>query len=390
MVENFLKIIFWAVLTLIFIAYPGYPLLLIIFSKIYSVKTVKEEIYPSVTLIISAYNEETTIKKKIQNSLNLDYPSDKLEIIVASDCSTDRTDEIVKEFKTAGVKLISFKQRKGKTAVQNEAVKEAQGEIVLFSDATTLYKYDLVKKIVRNFCNDNVGCVGGELVYVNSDGSVTGEGNGFYWKYEKYIKRLESSITSLIGVSGCCYAVRKKIYEPLREDLISDFLIAQKIFVKSYKAVYEPEAVSYEETNSDSKDEFRMRVRVAVRTLNGLWNSRKLLNPFKYGFYSVQLFIHKILRYSAPVFMLLLVPVNFLLISTAGSIIFLSAFYLQLMFYAFALAGAAGLKSKFFTVPYYFCLTNAALLIGFLKFIKGERSVLWAPIREKTDERLNT
>jgi cellulose synthase/poly-beta-1,6-N-acetylglucosamine synthase-like glycosyltransferase len=376
-------LIFWSLAFLIIYTYFGYPLILIIISKFKDNRIQKNEIYPYVSIIIAAHNEENSIKNKLQNTESLDYPREKLEIIVASDNSTDRTDEIVINYNDSRIRLITFPERKGKTFVQNEAIKAAKGEIILFSDATTIYDRQIVRKIVTNFADSRVGVVGGELEFINNNKSSIGEGDGSYWRYEKFIKINESRVTSLIGVSGCCYAIRRDLYEPIRPDLISDYVIAQMIYKKGKKAVYEPEAKSYEEANFDSSEEFKMRVRIAVRTLFGIWCMRELLNPIKYGFYAIQIISHKILRYSLPIFLSLLFLVNIALYIKTPSIFYKLSLYLQIFFYFIAFLGfiSRTKKSSFF-IPYYFCLTNFALLIGILQFIRGERKVLWSPLRK--------
>lgn len=374
---------FWILIGLIVYAYFGYPLLLSFISKFKRERIEKKDIYPNVSIIIAAHNEEKSIKDKIENTISLDYPKEKLEIIVASDSSTDRTNEIVSNCKDDRVKLLNFTKRKGKTFVQNEAVKEANGEIMLFSDATTTYDSQVIKKMVQNFADSNVGAVGGELVFININENAIGGGGGLYWKYEKFLKRKESQITSLIGVSGCCYAVRKDLYEPIGLDVISDFVIAQIVYKKGKKVVYEPGAVSFEETNDNVKDEFKMRVRIAVRTLYGLWYMRSLFNPLKYGFFAVQLISHKILRYLVPVILILLFLVNVILQINNPLWLYKLILYLQIAFYVGAFLGRVFQKRKIFIyLPFYFCLTNFALLIGIVKFLRGEKQVLWDPLRK--------
>jgi cellulose synthase/poly-beta-1,6-N-acetylglucosamine synthase-like glycosyltransferase len=376
-------LLFWILFSLIIYTYLGYPLLLSVISGLRKRAIEKAEFFPFVSIIIAAYNEEDNIKNKIENSLRLDYPKEKLEIIIASDGSTDRTEEIVNSFKNARVKCLSFPERKGKTFAQNEAVKQVKGEIILFSDATTVYQPQLLRKIVQNFADTKVGAVGGELVYVNKNYTAISEGGGFYWKYEKFLKKKESQISSLIGVSGCCYALRKELYEPIRPDLISDFVIAQMLYKKGKRVIYEPEAISYEETNDTAADEFKMRVRVAVRTLYGILNMKSLLNPFRYGFFSLQLISHKILRYLAPLFLVSLFFVNLFICLTRQTIFYNAVLYLQLFFLSLVfLAWALKLKKKIFQIPFYFCLTNFALLVAIARFLRGERKVLWNPIRK--------
>lgn len=376
-----MNVLFWIVLFIIVYAYCGYPVLLLILSRFKRREPAGEQILPSVSIIVAAYNEEKNIARKITRSLQLDYPPDRIEIIVASDGSSDGTCRAVENFTDTRVKLISFSERHGKTFVQNEAAKRASGEILVFSDATTVYEPGILKALVRNFSDPSVGGVGGELRYVNLAGSAAGQGEGFYWKYERLIKRLECRVSSLIGVSGCCYAVRRSLYEDIPIDLISDFVVAQLLYEKGKRTVYEPGAVSYEETNDSFSDEFSMRVRVAVRTLHGMWRMRRLLNPFKYGIFAVQLISHKFLRYLIPVFLFTALFLNILLIgnsSTLYGVLFLA----QIVFYSAVIAGWMFRGKKYVSIPFYFFITNIALAVGFIRFLSGEKQVVWKPIRK--------
>jgi cellulose synthase/poly-beta-1,6-N-acetylglucosamine synthase-like glycosyltransferase len=377
------KFIFWFFLFLGSYVYFIYPLILWLLCSCIKRPVKKSQIFPKLSIIISVHNEEGIIGKKIKNTLELDYPKENLEVIVASDASCDKTNEIVGGFKDSGIKLLSLNQRNGKTFAQNEAAKIANGEIFVFSDATTIYEPQVLKKIVANFADPKVGAVGGELVYVDKNKTPIGEGNGLYWKYEKFLKKRESQISSLIGVSGCCYAVRKELYEPIRPDLISDFVIAQIIYKKGKRVVYEPEALSYEETNATPKEEFKMRVRVAVRSLYGLWCMKNLLNPFKYGFFSIQLISHKVMRYLIPIIFIILFLANVSLWAQTDFLLYRLSLYLQLLFYLTAFLGwFTNMKRTYLNLPFYLCVTNYALFIGLIQFLKGNRQVIWRPERK--------
>ena len=204
---------------------------------------------PNVTVLITAYNEENDIRAKLENTLQIDYPQEKLEILVASDGSTDKTDEIVREFSARSVKLFRQEGRVGKTLTQNNAVEESSGEIILFSDATTMYERDVLQAMLPNFADETVGCVAGKLIYVDSTESGVGKGAKSYWNYETFIKENESRACSLIGASGCLYAVRKSAYKPMYPEACSDFLIATILYEQGLRTVYEPNAVCTEETN---------------------------------------------------------------------------------------------------------------------------------------------
>ncbi|MDD4364019.1 MAG: glycosyltransferase family 2 protein, partial [Atribacterota bacterium] len=233
-------IIYYFSILLLSYIYLGYPL------SLYSLSLFKKYniIYlvgylPSVSIIIAAYNEEKVIEDKIKNTLELDYPKEKLEIIVFSDSSKDNTDDIVKRYEKVGVKLLRIEGRKGKTFCQNRAVKHAKGEIVVFSDANSIYQSDAIKKLVRNFADKQIGCVSGELKYFSSDNNNDKNSEGFYWKYEKMIKRLESKNSSLVGANGAIYAVRKKLYVFLEDFAISDFTEPLMIFKNGCRVIYE-------------------------------------------------------------------------------------------------------------------------------------------------------
>ncbi|MGE5308180.1 MAG: glycosyltransferase family 2 protein [Deltaproteobacteria bacterium] len=375
-----MSLLFWAFVSLVAYSYCGYPLLLFILALVPRRPIMKADITPRVTVIIAAFNEEKDIRRKIMGILAQEYPRDRLEIIVASDGSTDGTAREVSAVRDRRVRLLEFAERRGKTAVQNEAVKKASGEIIVFSDATTRYDPQVIRTLMRNFADPAVGAVGGELSYESDTGNSAGEGGGLYWRYERWIKRMESRVNSLIGVSGCCYAVRRRLYDDIPRDLISDFVIAQMMYRKGRRTVYEPGAVSYESTSESFADEFSMRVRVAVRTLHGLWRMRSLMNPLRYGFFSVQLISHKVFRYLIPVFLAGALVCNAALLGRNP--VYSVTFALQCAFYLSVMAGWFWKEKRLISVPFYFFITNMALMVAFFRFLKGDRQVLWKPIRK--------
>lgn len=368
---------------LIVYVYLGYPLIVFLIGKLRGKAIDKGSVEPEVSLIISAFNEEKAIRGKIENTLELEYPADKLEIIVVSDGSTDSTDNIVSEFADRGVRLVR-QERGGKTAAQNLAVEHSGGDIILFSDATSMYRPDVVRKMVANFADKTVGCVAGKLIYVDPTKSDTGSGSRSYWGYETFLKENESLACSLIGVSGCLYAVRARNYIPMYPEACSDFLIATLIFGQGLKTVYEPEAVCIEETNVRSDKEMRMRIRVIAQTFSDLWRNRRMLNPFVSGFFAIQLISHKLLRYCIPLFLIGVLLSSAIL--ATDSTLFLLIFGVQIAFYLAAIAawvlGAVGIRLGLFSIPYYFVLTNVASVAGFLQFLRGKRYAAWEPIRE--------
>ena len=256
----------------------------------------------SITAIITAYNEEKHIRQKIRNVLALDYQWELLDIIVASDASSDATDSIVLECDAPNVKLLRVEGRLGKTACQNAAASIASGDILVFMDATTMTDGNALQAIARNFHDPSVGCVAGRLVYRARGTDVTGKGGTSYWGYETLLRMAESALGSLIGVSGQLYAVRRSAYRPIAPDLISDFVIAMAIREQGLRTVLEPDAICYEDTLDRADQELSMRIRVGLRSLYALATKRHLLNPFRFGAFAWQLASHKLLRYLSPVF----------------------------------------------------------------------------------------
>ncbi len=372
--------------------YVGYPVALFALSRLLGREARKGDITPRVSVIIAAYNEEADIADKLENTLALDYPKDRLEIIVASDCSSDRTDEIVRGFRDRGVILHRRPERLGKTSAQNHAVNVSTGEVLLFSDATTMYEPDTVRKVVRSFADTDVGCVTGNVVYVDRASTAVGRGLRSYWGYEFFLKQNESKLCSLIGVCGCLYAVRRSAYVRLARDMSSDFVIASEIYLQGLRSVYDPEAVSSEDTNNRAKDEFRMRVRIIEQTMTALHRYREVLNPMRHGLYAFQMISHKVMRYAVPVLMALIFASNLFLIDSGA--LYYYAFVGQSAFYAAALAGwagdALGLRLGPLAIPYYFVLSNVAVVVAFVKFVRGESHVVWQPLRETTGEEVAT
>ena len=363
----------------------GYPILI---SFLCLFKTKKRNFVlttPTVSLIISAHNEEKVISEKLDNSFSLDYPKEKLEIIVASDGSTDRTDEIVKGFHDKGVKLYTY-DRIGKTGVQNKTVKMAQGQIIVFSDANANYRKDAVRMLVRNFSSDRIACVCGQLIYENpeiEDLNSAASAESSYWNYEKFLKSRESRLSSLLGVNGSIYAIRKSDYVELDPTLISDLVEPLELVKRKKKVMYEPDAISTEKASSTYTVEFDRKIRIITRSLLGLWSTRSLFNPFKFGFISIQFFLHKFCRYLIP----------FFLIITEVSLIFLShkkfyliLFYLSVFFILLALYAKFNESDKTkFKLPslcYYYLQVNFAVLLAWRNVINKTKITVWSTVRE--------
>jgi glycosyltransferase involved in cell wall biosynthesis len=386
-------VIFWVSLAAVTWTYAGYPLLLLALARLRPrspgpLRPVQGlPLEPTVTIIVSAYNEEKAIRRKLESTLTLDYPPEKLEVIVASDCSTDRTHDIVRELGPRGVRLVVLPERAGKTAAQNLAAAAAKGEVLIFTDATTELDRGSVRALCACFADPRVGCVGAELEYVSEAGSAVGKGGGLYWRYEKRVKELESQVSTLIGVSGCLYAVRAGAYRPIEPDLISDFVIAGDVFERGFVTVHGGGTVSSEKTHEETGQELEMRVRVIVRTINALVRRARMLNPLRYGFFSFQLFSHKVLRYLVPELLIAILASGLCLAVAGGSRapVYRAFLIAQLALYLAAAVGwlrqRLGLRLPFVHVPFYFVVVNLAALWALVLYLRGERKVTWTTVR---------
>ena len=376
------EVIFWTAVGAILYAYCGYSLVTMLLAAVVRNPVRRADITPSVTLLITAYNEERDIAQKLEGSLALDYPPGLLQIIVASDGSTDRTDEIVRSFEPRGVKLLRVEGRVGKTGTQNEAVKHASGDIIVFSDATTTYESQALRKLVRNYADPRIGAVSGRYEYRNPSGAPIGLGTVLFWKYENAIKSMQTRIWTITGCCGCIYSVRRSAYVPLPRDIISDLCQPLKILESGYRIAFEREAVAYEDALEESRGEFSMRVRVITRGMNGLIYMRKLLNPLRTPFVAFQLISHKWLRWLVPVFAVVALIANAALL---GRPFYNVTFALQLAFYGFALLAYLLERRvrfpKLLGVPLYFVTVNLASLTAMRRVSKGIRATTWETVR---------
>lgn len=377
--------VFWVAAILLAYVYAGYPLLAWLMSVLFPRPIRQGTIEPKVTVLITAFNEEAAIREKLENTLKINYPVDKIEILVASDGSTDATDAVANEFAGRGVRLFRQEGRVGKTATQNAAVDQSMGDIILFSDATTAFGPDILRTLLPPFADGTVGCVAGRLVYVDDANTVIGRGARSYWSYETILKTAESRACSLIGASGCLYAVRKSAYTPLYPEACSDFLICTSIYRRGLRSVFAPDAVCFEQTNRSTATEMRMRVRVIAQTFTDLWRNRDMLNPLESGFFAIELISHKLLRYAVPVILLALLASSALLATSSN--FFAAILIMQLAFYAMATAGwlleLNGRSLRVLAMPLYFVLANLASVVAFYKFLRGENYAHWEPIRHE-------
>lgn len=378
-----LKFIMWASAFLVFYPYFGYIAALRAFSLVKRRDEPRTGGFePRVTLLISAHNEEKTIKEKILNSLALDYPEDKLEIVLVSDGSKDRTLEIAGKYPDR-ITIRHYAERAGKTMCLNRAVPLAEGEIVVFSDANSCYEKNAVKLLVENFRDPSIGFVTGRTRYMTEDGGGFQESIGFYARIERLTKALESGTGSCVGADGAIFAIRKSLFKPLLASDINDLVIPLQVIRAGYSGVLEPRAYCEEGTSGSRKGEFNRQVRISARTLGAILRNRDLMNPLRHGLFSFKLVSHKLLRMLSPFFMLSLFAANILLVQEGP--LYSALLLLQCAFYLSAVAGSVGSRpnplSRVFAVSYAFAAVNAAILYAWLKFLKGESFVTWSPTR---------
>jgi cellulose synthase/poly-beta-1,6-N-acetylglucosamine synthase-like glycosyltransferase len=376
--------LFWFCLALLGYIYVGYPLLLGLLGIGRRAMPQEVDSLPSVSVLIAAYNEARDIEATLRNKLALDYPHDRLEIIVVSDESTDGTDAIVEKLAAAAdipVRLVRQQPRRGKTAGLNLIVPRACGEILVFSDANSMYEVQALRHLVACFADPAVGYVTGKMVYTNPEGALLGDGCSSYMKYENRLRELETRLGSVVGVDGGIDAMRRSLYTPLAADQLPDFVQPLKVVEQGCRVVYTPGALLMEAALDSAGSEYPMRVRVALRALWALHDMRALLNPFRYGLFSLQLFSHKVLRYLAFIPLLLVFILNILLLP-AGPVypVLLCG---QLLFYLLAWLGyhaeGRGKNPRYLALPYYFTLLNLASLHAVWRYLKGEKQVIWKP-----------
>lgn len=375
------KFLFILSVITLFYVYLGYPLVVYLLARRKSIPVFKNPIEPAVTILIAAYNEADSIVATITNKLALDYPPDKLEIIVVSDGSTDGTDRIVEDFKEPNVKLVRQVPRAGKTSALNLAVPMAAGEVIVFSDANSLYDSKALRRLVANFADSRVGYVTGKMMYTNPDGTLIGDGCSAYMKYENFLRAAESELGSVVGVDGGIDAMRKELYQPMNADQLPDFVQPLKVVTQGYRVVFEPEAFLKEAALKTSQDEYRMRVRVSLRAFWALYDMRHLLFFSGSPLFSWQLWSHKLLRYLCFLFLLTAFFSNLFLLGAGRGYSLL--FVLQCAFYGIAL-GTPALESRGYSSGLvgfirYFTLLNLACAQAFVKFLLRRKQVTWTP-----------
>src|SRR3989440_1908917 len=373
------EIIFWVSVALIIYAYAGYPLALGVVSLLRTRRVEKADVSPSVTFIITAYNEEKRIAEKLENTLNLVYPRSRLEILVASDCSSDKTDEIVKSYGDRGIRLVRAPVRKGKEVAQKLAVAVAKGEILVFSDVATILPELAVSNIVKNFHDSTVGCVSSVDRFVDQDGQASGE--GAYVRYEMFLRSLETRVNSLVGLSGSFFAARREGCKgKWSDDLQSDFNTVLNSMRMGLRGVADPDSIGYYKNIADERKEYERKVRTVLRGISVFMRSLALVNPLRHSVFAWQLLSHKLCRWLVPFAMMTAFVSNALL--AFSSRWYAGLFLIQILFYSVALGGIFWkplLRLPIVRLFSFFLLVNASIFQAWVRYWSGERLIVWEP-----------
>ena len=378
-----LEFIFWILAFFIFWANIGYPLSIILIGKVTKKQNKKIKDYePTVTLMIVAHNEEKVIEKKLENALKLEYPKDKLEILVSSDNSTDKTDRIVKDFinknKKYNIRLYTVKDRKGKTNAQNEAAKTVKSEILVMTDANAILKSDSIKELVSSFDN-NVVYVSGKLVYSNSEDNLTSNTENIYWNLDTRVRDIESKIQTITAGNGAIYACRTSEYVDFDPIKSHDSAMPLHYALNGKRAIANHNAIAYEKAGEKDADEFERKVRMSRDILSSILPSIKILNFFKYKWFTYFYLGHRTLRYLLWLNHILLFIVNIFLLNY--SYIYIISFIFQIIIYIMALLKQVfKINNKFVNFCSYYCMTVLAQFVGVYKTITKQNKPFWEKV----------
>ena len=388
-----MEIVFWILLLIVFYTFAGYAILLAILlslKKANSKKNVYPEVkttdLPRVCMFVAAYNESNCVDVKVENLLELDYPQDKIQYLWITDGSDDGTPEILKKYPQMEVHHLP--ERKGKIHAMNRGIRFVDAPIVIFSDSNTTLCKQAIRVMVDNFNDPNVGCIAGEkrIISLKADGAA-GSGENMYWKFESWVKRMDSELNSAVGAVGELFAIRTNLYSEVENDtILDDFIISLRIAEKGYRIAYTPEAYAIETASANVSEEMKRKVRIAAGGLQTIGRLKELLNPFRYGLLSIQYISHKVLRWTiAPIALFCLLFINLFIVLSSGKWnidnFYSIFFYFQAIMYLLALLGGFlerhKIRFKLLFVPFYFTAINYASILGWIRFLKGKQSVNW-------------
>jgi poly-beta-1,6-N-acetyl-D-glucosamine synthase len=380
--------LFFIAVFIVFYNYAGYAVLLWMINRIKKSRIQKNtHHYPSVSFIVAAYNEEDCIEKKMINSLEQDYPAEKIEFIFITDGSTDGTNEIIKKYPS--IILLADRERRGKTAALNRVVKFARNEILIFSDANTVLNKEATLRIASHYSDHSVGGVAGEKKVIASGENTNevGAGEGLYWKYESALKKLDSDFYSVVGAAGELFSLRRELYEPVSETVIlDDFIISMQVALKGFRIVYEPGAYAMELPSFSMVDEQKRKIRIAAGGFQAMVMLSSLLKFWKHPKLSFLYLSHRLLRWTlSPICLVLAFISNAVLYFGTENRFFTICFYGQLLFYGMAVLARILPKNlpgfKLFKLAYYFVFMNLSVVQGFFRFLRGRQPAAWEKAR---------
>jgi biofilm PGA synthesis N-glycosyltransferase PgaC len=383
---QFWIVVFLASCFVVFYNYAGYAVLVFLINQLKKTKktgTGFVESFPSVSFIVAAYNEESCIEKKILDSLRQDYPPEKIEFLFITDGSTDSTASIVSQY--SAIQLLHQPERKGKSAALNRAVLAARNDILIFSDANTFLNPQAIRNITRHYADERVGGVAGEKKVIAASGGPdeVGAGEGLYWKYESFLKKIDSDFYSVVGAAGELFSLRKNLFEPVPDSVIlDDFIISMRVAGQGFRIVYEPEAFAMELPSFSIRDEQKRKVRIAAGGFQAMVMLRSILYFWRHPRLSFLYVSHRVLRWTlSPLCLVLAFISNLILFLNTDMLVFSLLFFAQLAFYGMAIAaGLITSKSKSFRIlrlAYYFVFMNVSVVQGFFRFLRGKQPATW-------------
>ncbi|MGE4587822.1 MAG: glycosyltransferase family 2 protein [Mangrovibacterium sp.] len=394
---NITELLFWISVFLVFYAFLGYGLVLYLLVRVKRMfrKKAGDEDHngdnlPEVTLFVSAYNEREIIPWKVKNSLELDYPRDKIRHVWVTDGSDDGSAELLRSMKN--IEVYHQPERRGKIAAMNRGMQFVRTPIVIFSDANTRLGKESVRRIVSLFKDPGVGAVSGEKrISATKDAPVSGAGEGIYWKYESQLKKWDSELYSVVGAAGELFAIRSELWKEVEPDtLLDDFIISLRIAMAGYTVKYDPEAYAEETGSASMEEELKRKIRISAGGIQAVLRLKTLLNIFKYGILSFQYISHRVLRWMVtPYLLLLIIPLNLLLCmqEQSGGIagLYTVLWYAQILFYLLVLTGwllrNRPVRFRLLLIPYYFWMMNYSVYIGLIRYVRGRQSVVWEKVR---------
>ncbi len=373
-----MKLFFWISISFIFYTYLGYPLLLVLLARLFPHTCSRGTCMPVVSVVMAACNESRNISKRLENLLSQDYPSDRYQIIVVSDGSSDRTNEIVSSYENRNVLLIPLAERVGKALALIQGVNRAVGDIVVFADARQSFAPDAVRQLVSSFADPAVGCVSGELMFLDDAESGIRAEMGAYWRYEKAVRKLECASGSVVGATGAIYAIRKELYRPLPDGtILDDVLTPMTIALQGFRVLFDGAAMAYDVVSKDIDQEWTRK----VRTLAGNWQllsiAPSLIAPWRCSLWW-RFLSHKIFRLLVPFFLPCVLTASLV----AEGMVYRAALCAQLALYITALAGFVVpelRKLRLVNVANFFLVMNLAAVVGFWRWVSGKCGTAWQP-----------